>query len=84
MIDIELLHDLDPELVTMDGYDEAIMGTITLFGKEPVVLYDREKVIELIMEKDDCSYDDALEHHEYNQAQVYAGERTPAFFDKVE
>lgn len=79
----EQLADIDPELLLMDGFDEAVVGIVCVFGQEPVVLYDRERVIALLMEMG-MDREGAEEFHSFNQAQLYAGEKTWAFMDRLE
>ena len=66
------------ELTTMDGYDDCVAGVCLRFGQEPIVIYDREKVIEKLM-ADGMDYEEAEEFHEFNQAGAWVGELTPAF-----
>ena len=64
------------ELLTMDGFDEAILGKARRFNIQFVV-YDYEKVIEILME--DMNREEAEEYFEYNQVGAWVGEGTPAF-----
>ena len=66
------------EMLTMDGYDDCIAGVCTRFGQEPVIIYDRAKIINKLM-ADGATYEEAEEFHEFNQAGAWVGERTPAF-----
>jgi len=66
------------EMLTMDGYDDCIAGICIRFGQEPVIIYDRAKVIARLM-NDGMTEDEAEEFHEFNQAGAWVGERTPAF-----
>lgn len=62
----------------VDGYDEAIIGTVERFGfSEIIVLYDKEKVIEILMK--DMPREDALEYFDFNIIGAYVGEGTPVF-----
>jgi len=63
-------------MLIMDGFDEAILGVVRRFNQE-YVLYDYEKVIEILMR--DMSYEDAVDYWAYNQAGAWVGEGTPAF-----
>jgi len=40
----------DPEVLFADGFDDAILGFVERFGAPPVVLYNRDKCIEILME----------------------------------
>ena len=66
------------EMLTMDGYDDCIVGVVERFGQPPLVCYDRDKVIESHM-KDDMSYEEAEEFFEFNQIGAWLGEGTPCF-----
>jgi hypothetical protein len=47
------LAEIDPELLTADGFDMAILGVAARCGMEPVVVYDRAKCLEILMAKGD-------------------------------
>jgi hypothetical protein len=77
---IEIYGD---DLLKMDGFDDCIVGIATGKCIESVLIYDRDKVIEKLM-KSDMTYEEAVEYHEYNQADAYFGEKTPIFITKFE
>jgi len=69
------------ELLTMDGYDDCILGIgYRANSHEHYVVYDTRKLINKLM-KDGMSYEEACEFHEFNQACAWFGEGTPAFVD---
>ena len=72
------MADIYGEMLTMDGYDDCIAGICTRFGQEPIIIYDRAKVITRLM-NDGMTEDEAEEFHEFNQVGAWVGERTPAF-----
>ena len=39
-------------LITADGLDKAIMGTVSSFGRSETVLYSVKKILEIMMERD--------------------------------
>ena len=67
------------ELMTMDGYDDCILGIAQQCAGEPVVLYDRDLVIQQLMRDDGMTEEEAEEFHEFNQAGAYVGKGTPMF-----
>ena len=82
----EWVSDYNEEALLADGFDSAIIGMCERIGIEPVVAYDREKCIDILMEefKDDAEDDEdlyltALEYFEYNVIGSYVGEYTPVF-----
>lgn len=70
-----------PELLTADGFDKAIVGVVHRMNTM-AVCYDKNKVIEILME--DMSYEDAIEYFEYNIAGAWVGESTPFFLETMD
>jgi hypothetical protein len=78
---IALFAGFDPKdyiLTVMDGYDDCIVGVIERFGQDPVVCYDKEKVLKKL-EADGMSRDEAVEWFYFNQIGAWVGETTPCF-----
>ena len=57
-----------------DGFDDAIIGV----DSKQRVVYSIEKILE-ILQKDDMSQEDALEHFYYNIEGSYVGDYTPIY-----
>ena len=71
----------DNELLTMDGYDDCIVGIGYRAGSQSTyVVYDTQKIINKLM-KDGMTYHEAVEFHEFNQACAWVGDKTPGFID---
>ncbi len=65
-------------LLKMDGYNDCLAGISLRYGQEPILIYDRAKVIRRLM-ADGMTAEEAEEFHEFNQAGAWLGDRTPAF-----
>lgn len=78
-ISIEEISELNPEAMLADGFDEAILGMCVQFGSEPVVAYDYNKCVEVLMSRDDMSREDAIDFIEFNVVGAYVGMNTPVF-----
>jgi hypothetical protein len=75
----EWLEDYaDDGVVIMDGYGHCVVGLAEHFDFGPVLIYDRDLVIQSLMEEG-LSADDAWDHFYYNMAGSYVGKRTPIF-----
>ena len=76
-----------PDLLVLepDYFDGAIIGLVQRIGMD-VVCYDKEKVLELLCVKEEMTYEDAIEHFEYNIIGSWVGDTTPVFlsYTKVE
>ena len=58
----EQIAEFNSEILFCDGFDEAIIGVAERIGNNPIVAYDTEKIIEILVEKDGMSYEEALEY----------------------
>jgi len=76
----ESVEEYNEEALLMDGFDAAVMGICYQFGRPPVVAYDREKIIKILMK--DMSRDEAEEYWDYNQVGSWMGDSTPVFIEK--
>ena len=81
----ETLTDLGAEeALIMDGFDDCVVGILERFGiDQPIVVYDREKVIAKLMDKDKMTHEEALDFYYFNQLGAWVGETTPAFLIKM-
>ena len=70
------------EVVVMDGYDDCVIGVLERFGTEPIVLYDKDRVIDKLVD-DGLTLDEAVEFYEYNQLGSWVGDKTPGFLVKL-
>ena len=80
----EQLLDLGVEsALTMDGYDDCAVGILERYGMESIVIYDKEKIIEKLMNEGIPTYEEALEFYEYNQLGAWLGDMTPGFLVRL-
>jgi len=68
----------EEEFLTADGFDGAIVGV------EPNsmrLVYDRDKMIGILMTDEELTELDAIEYLEFNTWNAYVGEKTPIFIE---
>ena len=74
MIDI-IMHNFPEEhFVIATGFDDAIIG---MDEGSMRIIYSIQKCIQILIEQDNMSEDDALEHFDYNVSGSYIGDKTP-------
>jgi len=72
------IGEMNEEALCPDGLEDAVIGYVERFGfTGPLVLLDKDKCIEILMK--DMSYEDAVEHFEYNVIGAWCGDGTPCF-----
>jgi hypothetical protein len=63
------------ELLKIDGFDEAIIGVQESI--EPKLVYDIDKIAEILMTREQMTEEDAYDYISYNITSAYVGEKTP-------
>lgn len=66
-------------MLVADGFDGAIIGIARRFGQENIVAYSYERCVEILIERDGATYEEAVEHLEVNVLGAWRGEETPIF-----
>jgi hypothetical protein len=70
-----------PDLLRMDGFDDAILGVVERIGLQ-TVCYDLNKVIEILM-KQGMDEQDAWDWYQFNMIGAWVGEATPVFLERL-
>lgn len=73
------VSEINPEALICDGYDSAIIGMAERINLGPVVAYDVQKIINILIERDGMSDEDAWEFFYYNIQGSWMGDFTPVF-----
>jgi hypothetical protein len=73
-----------PDALLADGYDAAIVGLGVRCGQPTLVVYDIAKCIDILVERDDMSPEEAAEYFEFNTLGAWVGENTPLFLWRPE
>ena len=73
----ELMEIYDGALMA-DGFEEALIGFGTRFNS-PVTIYDLNRCLTILVERDGMSYEEAQEYMDFNVLGAYVGEETPIF-----
>ena len=78
------LIENESETLFADGFDDAIIGIGEQGGiRKTLVVYDRQKCIEILMERDGMTLEEADEFFEFNTVGGYVGEYTPIFLERM-
>lgn len=78
----EEIADINPEALLVDGFDEAIIGMAERIGLGPVVAYDVDKIVEILVNRDEMTFEEAIEYFDYNIQGAWIGDYTPIFIQK--
>jgi hypothetical protein len=70
----------NPEMLFADGYDDALIG----YTDSGVAVYSIEDIIMIMINEEEMTHEDALDHFYYNVAGSYVGEYTPIYVHDLE
>lgn len=79
MLTVDQIKEINPESLICDGFDEAIIGTAERINLGPVVAYDKEKMLDIMIKRDGMTYEEAIEFFDFNIQGAWMGEFTPVF-----
>ena len=65
--------------ILLDGLDDAIFGIVEEFCNSPRILYSKNKILNILSERDGMTWSEAEEFYDYNILGLYAGEQNPIF-----
>ena len=69
---------MNDDTLFADGFNDAILGMSSEWENVPRVVYSKHKMVLIIM-KEGLTYEEAVEHLEYNVWGAYVGEGTPIY-----
>jgi hypothetical protein len=73
----EYLKSIGESALLADGFDEALIGFSQRMNEPMLAVYSYEKMVQVLMDNDDLSYDDAVEYVDFNVVGAWVGEQTP-------
>ena len=76
----DIISDINPDALFADGFDAAIIG----YDANCTVVYDYDKCMEILMERDSMTEHEAHEYMEFNVVNAYVGDFTPIFIHRLD
>ena len=65
--------------IILDGLDDAIVGIVEEFGNSPRILYSKDKILQILQDRDGMTYEESEEFYDYNILGLHAGEQNAVF-----
>jgi hypothetical protein len=69
-------------ILVADGFEDAFIGIGRQFNRS-IAVYDRQKCIDILINRDGMDFEQAEEYFQYNVQGAYVGEDTPIFMEKL-
>lgn len=81
---LKLITDEFPEteFLSADGFEDAIIGVVfdNMNGVERIA-YSKTKCINILIDRDNMTYEEALEYFDFNVEGAYVGKKTPIWVE---
>ena len=75
----ESIWEANEDALIADGFGLALIGFVEGCGRSTVALYDRNKCIDILINRDGMSYEEAVEYFDFNVVGAHMGNNTPLF-----
>lgn len=72
-------EDFPEDSIVLDGLDDAIIGITEEFGGNGRILYSREKILDILQNRDGMTEEESVEFYYFNIVGLYASESNPIF-----
>ena len=72
-----IYYETDEEIMLMDGFEEAFIGFSKRCGQPKLATYSYEKMLQVLIERDEMDVEEADEYIMYNCEGAWMGELTP-------
>jgi len=73
----------EEKMVKAEGLDDAILGTGGRINMDEVLIYSYDKCVQIFMDRDKMTYEEAIEWMEFNVVGAWWGPRTPIFMHEI-
>jgi len=79
MTPLEDLAELNPDALLADGLEKALVGYTVNHHHPHVAVYDLDKCVDVLVERDGMTVEEAEEFLSFNTLGAYVGENGPLF-----
>jgi hypothetical protein len=83
-VDREKLAEINPDMLLADGLEDAFIGVTSNHHHPQVAVYSHEKCIQIFIDRDGMSEEEAEEFFQFNTLGAYVGKHGPLFLAEVE
>ena len=76
----QIISEVNDDALFADGFDDAIIG----HDSDLTVVYDYNKCLEILQDRDGMTEHEAHEFMEFNVVSAYVGDFTPIFIHRLD
>lgn len=76
---VDFISTFNEQALLADGFEDAFLGMSEVFGRPSLATYDKDKCIEILMERDGMTDEEAVEYFDFNVLGGWVGDSTPIY-----
>lgn len=80
----EYLIEMDEETLLADGFEDALLGFAQRMNEPLLAVYSYSKMVDVLIERDEMTYEEATEYIDFNVVGAWVGEYTPMIVRELE
>ena len=82
---VDFIHEQlgDSDAMLAEGFDDAIIGIGYRCGQPAILVYDTDKALKILVNRDGMDLDEAKEFFDFNVAGAWVGEGTPIWMEEI-
>ena len=73
----------EEKMVKAEGLEDAILGTGGRINMDEVLIYSYDKCVQIFMDRDKMTYEEAVEWMDFNVVGAWWGPKTPIFMHEI-
>ena len=66
-------------MLKANGFDNALIGIGRRCSQEDVLVYDFDRAVKILVNRDNMTEEEAVEYLEFNTVGAWVGDKTPMF-----
>jgi len=82
---VDFVHEQhgDSDAMLAEGFDDAIIGIGYRCGQSAILVYDTDKALKILVDRDGMTLDEAKDYFDFNVAGAWVGEGTPIWMEEI-
>lgn len=80
----EYLIEMDEATLLADGFEDALIGFAQRINEPLLAVYSYNKMVDVLIERDEMTYEEATEYIDFNVVGAWVGEHTPMIVRELE
>lgn len=77
-----IVRESNEEALLADGFEDAFLGVVRRCGQPNLAAYSVDRAVQILIDRDGMSEEDAREFFEFNVVDAWMGPHTPVWLEE--